>query len=153
MQLKPLYTVRFIYPKGWQVELKGELGSEEHDFFFAEGKVEGSIRGSFRAANHPRKRTDGPFRMDMQGFIETEDGAILMVDYQGYGRAYPPGRRQVVGAAFHLSDHESYKWLNDSVCVIAGEVRRPLPLSAPIEQKDVQLVFSVAELIWEAPPE
>ena len=42
--------------------------------------MDGSIRGSFQAANHPRKRTDGLFRMDMQGFIETEDGALLMVD-------------------------------------------------------------------------
>ena len=89
MQLKPLYIVRYIYPKGWQVELEGEFGSEEPHFYFAEGKVDGSIRGSVQAANHPRKRTDGLFRMDMQGFLETEDGAVLMVDYQGYGRAYP----------------------------------------------------------------
>ena len=46
-----------------------------------------------------------------------------MFDYQGYGRAYPKGRRQIVGAAWHVSDYEKYRWLNDSICVLAGEVR------------------------------
>jgi hypothetical protein len=90
--------------------------------------------------------------MDMRGFIETDDGATIMLEYRGYGRAYPVGRRQVVGAATHLSDHEKYKRLNDAVCVLAGEVRVPDPPPVPLEQKDVTLVFSVAELIWEAPP-
>ncbi len=151
MQLKPLYTVRFIYPQGWQVELKGDAGVEEQHFYFAEGRVEGSIRGAFRAANHPRRRPDGPFLMDLHGFIETEDGALIVLDYRGYGRAYPRGRRQVVGAAFHLSDHERYRRLNDAVCVLAGEVRVPSPPPEPLEQKDVQLVFDVAELVWEPP--
>ena len=153
MQLKPLYTVRFHYPKGWEVNLKGDAGQEEHDFFFAEGRLEGGIQGAFRAANHPRRRVDGPFLMDMHGFVETDGGGIIMVEYRGYGRAYPRGRRQVVGAAFHVSDHPDYKRLNDAVCVLAGEVRVPDPPPAPLEQRHVQLVFSVAELIWEAPPD
>ena len=151
MQLKPLYTVRFHYPKGWQVDVKGDAGLEEHDFFFAEGRLEGGITGVFRAANHPRKRVDGPYLMDIHGFVETDDRAVILLEYRGFGRAYPPGRRQVVGAAFHHSDHASYRRLNDSVCVIAGEVRRPEPPPVPLEQKHIQLVFSVAELIWEAP--
>ena len=27
-----------------------------------------------------------------------------MVEWHGYGRAYPPERRQVVGSVFHLAD-------------------------------------------------
>jgi hypothetical protein len=54
--------------------------------------------------------------------------------------------------ATHLSENEKYKRLNDSICVIAGEVRRPAPAAAPVEQKDVKLVFNVSELIWEPPP-
>jgi hypothetical protein len=149
MQLKSLYTVRFVYPEGWQVELKGDLGVEEQHFYFAEGHVEGGIAGVFRGSNYPRRRADGVFQMDFQGFIETAEGALVMVEYRGYGRTHPPGRRQVVGAAFHLSDHEAYKRLNDIVCVIEGEVRRPQSLQEPIKQKDVQLVFNVSELIWE----
>src|SRR4029077_15301152 len=97
---------------------------EEQAFFVAEGACTGSIAGRFRASNHPRRRTDLTYTPDMQGVIETEDGAVVFIDYQGYGRAYPKGRRQIVGAAFHLSDHDKYKWLNDVVCVLAGEVRR-----------------------------
>jgi hypothetical protein len=89
--------------------------------------------------------------MDLQGFIETEDGAQVFFDYQGYGRAYPKGRRQVVGAARHLSDHEKYLWLNDSICVISGEVRSPDKPAADLQQGDIELVFDLSELVWEAP--
>jgi len=152
MQLRPLYVLRYFYPDGWQVDLTGDDGTEEHHYYFAEGRCEGTITGRFRAGNHPRRRTDRTFAMNMQGFIETDDGALIMLDFQGYGRAYPPGRRQVVGAAWHLTSHEKYRYLNDSVCVISGEVRVPLPPPQPLEQKDVQLVFAVQELVWEPPP-
>jgi hypothetical protein len=151
MQLRPLYTVRFIYPDGWQIDLTGPNGTEEHHYYFAEGRCEGRLAGKFRAGNHPRRRTDRTFAMNMQGFIELDEGGLLMVDYQGYGRAYPPGRRQVVGAAWHVTDVEKYRFLNDTVCVICGEVRVPSPIPEPLEQKDVQLVFDVAEVVWEPP--
>ena len=152
MQLRPLYTVRFHYPDGWEVALEGPSGTEEHHYYFAEGRCEGTLAGRFRAGNHPRRRTDRTFVMNMQGFIETDDGALVMVDYRGYGRAYPPGRRQVVGAAWHTTNNEKYRFLNDVVCAISGEVRAPSLPPAEIQQKDVQLVFDVAELVWEAPP-
>ena len=93
MQLSPLYILRYRYPDGWAVTVGGEESMEEEQFYFAEGRCAGSISGAFRAANHPRRRSDGSYLMNMQGFIETEDGALIMVDYQGYGRAYPVGRR------------------------------------------------------------
>lgn len=83
--------------------------------------------------------------------IETSDGAVIMFDYRGYGRAYPPGRRQIVGAAWHLSDHHKYKWLNDVVCALAGEVRVPDKSPEQLKQIDVELVIDVSELVWEAP--
>jgi hypothetical protein len=46
-----------------------------------------------------------------------------VVEWHGYGRAYPTGRRQIVGCVFHLSDSERYRRLNDVVCVCVGEVR------------------------------
>jgi hypothetical protein len=66
-----------------------------------------------------------------------------MVEWHGYGRAYPPGRRQIVGSVFHLADRDPYRRLNDAVCV--GEVRAP---SDP-GQTEPDLVVDVAELIWE----
>jgi hypothetical protein len=160
MQLKPLYTVRFRYPEGWEVKLKGEAGdesaaTEEEHFYFAEGKCEGKISGVFRAANHPHRRIDKAFAMNMQGFIKTSDGALIMTDYKGYGRSTMMSSqkykfRQVVGAAWHVSDSDNYRWLNDVVCAIAGEVRRPADVPPErLRQRDVELVFDVAELVWE----
>ena len=151
MQLKPLYQVRFRYPEDWAVELDGPAGKEQQLFFFAEGTCTGTIAGRFRGANHPRRRTDRTFTPDIQGVIETDDGGTIMFDYQGYGRAYPPGRRQIVGAAWHVSDHEKYRWLNDVICVLAGEVRWPDKPPEEVKQVDVELVCDVSELVWEAP--
>jgi hypothetical protein len=143
MRLEPLYRIRFTYPEGWAVELEG--GWEQH-LYLAEGRCEGAINGRFRGANFPIRRTQaGPFRPDFRAAIETDDGATIMWECHGYGRSYPPGRRQVVGAIFHLSDAEEYRRLNDAVCVCAGEVRAP---DDP-ESEETELVLDVAELIWE----
>lgn len=90
--------------------------------------------------------------MDFPGLYRDRRWGHGIFDYKGYGRAYPKGRRQVVGAARHLSDHEKYRWLNDSICVISGEVRSPAKPPAELEQGDIELVFFVSELVWEAPP-
>ena len=153
MQLRPLYSVRFRYPDAREVEIKGPSGVDVENFLFAEGVCSGEIAGRFRGANHPRRRTDHTFEMDLQGFIETNDGATIIFDYKGYGRSYPVGRRQVLGAAKHVSDHEKYQWLNDSICVIAGEVRSPDKPPENIKQGERELVFDVSELVWEAPQE
>jgi hypothetical protein len=143
MRLEPLYRVRFTYPEGWAVELEG--GWEQH-LFLAEGRCEGAISGRFRGANFPQRRTpDGPFCPDFRAVIETDDGATVFVEVRGYGRAYPPGRRQIVASATHLSDDDRYRRLNDVVCVCVGEVRTP----ADPDQPSSDLVMDVAELIWE----
>ena len=96
MRLEPLYRVRFTYPEGWDVKLEG--GWEQH-FYLAEGRCEGAIQGRFRGANYPlRHGAAGPFRPDFRAAIETEDGATILFECHGYGRAYPVGRRQIVGA-------------------------------------------------------
>jgi hypothetical protein len=68
-----------------------------------------------------------------------------MFELHGYGRAYPPGRRQIVGSVSHLSDSDPYRRLNDVVCVCVGEVRaRDHPA-----RESPDLVVDVAELVWE----
>ena len=170
MRLEPLYTLRFFYPNGWGAALTGPSGTEEHDFYFAEGRCEGRIAGTFRGANHPRRRTDDTYAMNLQGFIETEDFATIMLDYRGYGRSRarsdelyakssPPDpktkhRRQVTGFARHVTGSPKYSWLNDAVCAIAGEVRAPVGVpSGQVKQADVSLVFNISEVVWEPPPE
>jgi hypothetical protein len=142
MQLKPIYRVMFGYPQEWGVALSGQDGSESQNYFFASGHCTGKINGSFKGANHPLRRGDGTYLPDFQGVIETEDGAVIYFDYRGYGRTYPPGRRQIVIAGFHLSDHPQYRWLNDTVFAGEGEVRT-------LEDGRVGLVIDWYELIWE----
>jgi len=114
--------------------------------FIAEGRCEGSVTGRFRGVNFPRKEgAAGPFRPDFRAVIEADDGAVIMVEMHGYGRAYPPERRQIVGSVFHLADREPYSRLNDEVCVCTGEVRAP----GDAGQAGPDLVIDVAELIWE----
>jgi hypothetical protein len=143
MRLEQLYRVRFDYPEGWGIGLEG--GWEQY-FFLAEGRCEGFISGRFRGANFPQRRTvDGPFVPDVRAAIESPDGATILCELHGYGRAHPPGRRQIVGSVLHLSDTDPYRRLNDVVCVCVGEVRR----RPPPEDDESDLVLDVAELIWE----
>ena len=158
VQLRPLYRLRFDYPESWAVGVSGGAGKEEQHFLIAEGTAEGRIAGKFRGANAPRRRPDLTFVSAFHGVIECEDGAIVLVEYGGYGRAdrepyktQSPGRRQWVATARHWSEDPKYSWLNDSVCVGTGEVRpkpEPVPPTNP-----TNLVLDVAELVWEPIPE
>lgn len=142
MRLEPLYRLRFTYPESWAVDLEGGW---EQWFFLAEGRAEGSITGRFRGANFPMRRgAKGTFLPDFRAVIETDDDATIMLELRGYGRVYPVGRRQVVGAIFHSSDREPYSRLNDAVCVSVGEVRAPAD-----PEGEPELVVDIAELIWE----
>jgi hypothetical protein len=143
MRLEQLFRNHVTYPEGWGVTLDGGW---RQLFFIAEGRCEGSVTGRFRGANFPQKHGPaGPFRPDFRAVIETDDGAASMFERHGYGRAYPPGRRQIVGAVFHLADAEPYRRLNDVVCVCVGEVCAP---DGP-DQGEPVLVVDVAELVWE----
>src|SRR5205807_2477164 len=101
--LKPLYRVRFTYLYKASVTLPGPDGTEDRYVFLPESRSEGRITGRFRGANHPRRRTDRTFVPDFQGVIETDDEALIMLDYVDYRRAYQPEARQIVSAATHLS--------------------------------------------------
>jgi Protein of unknown function (DUF3237) len=142
MRLEPLNRVRFTYSGGWTVDLAESESAESQHFFHAKGRCEGRINGRFQGANHPHRRSDGTFLPDFQGVIETDDGASILFDYRGYGRAYPVGRRQIVASATHLSEVERYRWLNDSLSVGVGEVRSQ-------EDEPTELVIGWAELLWE----
>ena len=143
MRLEPLFRIRFTYPESWAV---GPDDGWQQLFFMAEGCCDGWVTGRFRGANYPRKEgAAGPFRPDLRAVIEADDGAVIMVEWHGYGRACPPERRQIVGAVFHLADREPYLRLNDAVCMCAGEVRTP----ADPGQPGPGLVIDVAELVWE----
>jgi hypothetical protein len=142
VRLEPLYGLTFHYPESWFVELDDERGIESEHFLIAEGQCEGQITGRMRGANRPRRRTDMTYQPDFNGVIETDDGATILFHLQGRGR---PDKGQVIGFVTHVSSHERYKWLNDGVCALAGEVREGS------ERTDI--VLDVAELAWEPLPE
>ena len=102
MRLEPLYRLTFRYTEEWGVATGDDTSRAGMFVFIGEGRCTGKVAGRFRAANHPLRRADGTFLPDLQGVIETEDGATLVLDMRGYGRAYPVGARQVVVAVTHV---------------------------------------------------
>jgi hypothetical protein len=144
VRLRDLYRLTFHYPESWFVELEGERVIESEHFFIAEGRCDGLVSGRMRGANHPHRRTDLTYVPDFQGVIETADGATIMFELRGYGRREPVPNRQVVGFATHISSDERYRWLNDTVCAIAGQVQG--------DDEGWEIVLDIAEVIWEPLP-
>jgi hypothetical protein len=145
MRLEPFYRASFVTPEDWNLMLTGAQGTEVQAFLIAEGRCEGGISGRYRGANYPRMRTDGTFLPNFRGAIETDDGATILFEWHGLLRAGPSDRRELVGTITHLSDDERYRWLNDRLFVLTGQVRmRDIP-------EGFDVAFEVAELVWEPP--
>jgi hypothetical protein len=142
MRLEPFYRVTFTTPESWNVELEGSTGTEGQSFLIAEGRTEGRLSARYRAANVPRRRTDGALVPEFRGALETDDGATILFEWSGLARLTDEGMRQLLGSITHLSDDARYRWLNDRVCALAGEVR-------PREGGGFDVVLDVAEMIWE----
>jgi len=140
--LEPLYRAQFTTPESWSVELEGAAGSEGQSFLIAEGRCDGRITGKLRGANYPRRRSDGALVPDFRGAIETEDGATVLFAWHGILRSGDTGTRELVGSMTHVSDGEPYRWLNDVVCALTGEVRHR-------EGRGASVVLEVSELVWE----
>jgi hypothetical protein len=134
MSPEPLYRATFTTPEHWTVELRGEHGVEAQSFLIAEGRSEGRLSARLRAANFPRRRTDGTLTPDFRGVLETDDGATILFAWHGYGR---DGR--LTGSITHLSDDPRYSWLNERVCTVAGRVHER-------DGGGFEVVLEVAEL-------
>jgi hypothetical protein len=114
--------------------------------FTAGGRCQGRVTGRFRGADFPRKEgAAGPCGPGFRAVIEADDGAVIMVERRGYGRARPPARRQVAGAVFHLAGREPCRRLDDAACARTGEVRAP----GDPGQAGPDLVTDAAGLTWE----
>jgi Protein of unknown function (DUF3237) len=123
MRLDPFYRVTFTTPESWSVTREGTDGTEGQSFLIAEGRAEGRLSARYRAANFPRRRVDGALEPTFRGVLETDDGATILFHWEGLATTTPSGMRQLLGSMFHASDHERYRWLNDRVCALEGEVR------------------------------
>jgi len=96
-----------------------------------------------RAANYPGHRTDGIVTPDFRGVLETDDGAVILIEWNGFARSGADGVRELVGRMTHLTDDARYSTLNDRQCAVAGEVR------PKADGSGFDVVIEVAELVWE----
>ncbi len=143
MRLEPLYQARFSTPERWSVELRGPHGSEAQNLLFAQGRCEGRVAASLRAANFPRRRADDTLIPDFRGVLETDDGATILFAWHGYGVTAADGAHQLVGTMTHLSEDERYARLNEVICAVNGIVEPRL------EGPGFEVVLDISELVWE----
>lgn len=144
MRLEPFYRVAFTTPESWSVTREGMSGTEGRSFLIAEGRASGRLSARYRAANFPRRRVDGALEPEFRGVLETDDGATILFHWEGLATLSESGMRQLLGMAQHTTDDERYRWLNDRVCAVEGEVR---PRSG---DTGFDVVLEVSEMVWEA---
>ena len=144
MRLEPFYRVAFTTPESWSVTREGMSGTEGRSFLIAEGRASGRLSARYRAANFPRRRVDGALEPEFRGVLETDDGATILFHWEGLATLSESGMRQLLGMAQHTTDDQRYRWLNDRVCAVEGEVR---PRSG---DTGFDVVLEVSEMVWEA---
>jgi len=143
MHLEPFYRVTFTTPESWSVSREGLSGTEGRSFLIAEGRASGRLSARYRAANFPRRRADGALEPEFRGVLETDDGATILFHWEGLATMTDSGMRRLLGMAQHVSDDERYRWLNDCVCAIEGEVR------PRADGSGFDVVLEVSEMVWE----
>ena len=144
MRLDPLYTVTFTTPEAWSVEVEGDAGTEGRSFLLAEGRSTGRLSARCRAANFPRRRVDAALVPEFRGVLETDDGATILFEWQGLAVLTDTGMRRLLGSLVHTTDDLRYRWLNDRVCEVEGEVR------PRADRSGFDVVFEVSEMVWES---
>jgi hypothetical protein len=143
MRLEPLYTVTFTTPEAWSVEVAADAGIEGRGFLLAEGHSTGHLSARYRAANFPRKRSDGAVVPEFRGVLETDDGAVILFEWQGLAVLSDSGMRRLLGSLLHTTDDPRYRWLNDRICAVEGEVR------PRTDGTGFDVVLEVSEMVWE----
>ncbi len=99
-------------------------GSEGTGYGEGGGEFRGErLSGQARWSNHPRKRSDGVFLPDAHGVIETTDGATIIFHIIGRAKAGTESGA-LTQAMFFETDADSYRWLNDEVCIASGAIDR-----------------------------
>jgi hypothetical protein len=53
------------------------------------------------------------------------------------------GVRELLGSLVHTTDDPRYRWLNDRVCAVEGEVRPRHDGSGS------EVIYEVSEMVWE----
>jgi hypothetical protein len=128
VRLEPLSVFRWSYDEDVRVAAPGYAivraygGEEGIGYGEGRGTATGRLEGSVIWSNYPRRRTDGTMLPDVRGLVTTADGASIPFELRGRTtfESDDPGRQSLVG--WLESDHESYGWLNDVVCIAEGRI-------------------------------
>jgi len=115
------YTSEFHYVSPYE-------GGSGKGWGLGEGTTTGDrLSGTVLWSNHPNGRGDGAMQPGVRGVISTSDGAEVMFDLTGrtifVERDGQPVGRQLLMTLFE-SEHDDYRWLNDTVCMTEGAIDR-----------------------------
>jgi hypothetical protein len=84
------------------------------------------LQGTLRWSNHPSGRGDGVMLPWTRGVVLTDDGAEVMFDLTGRTVFVDQPSGEKVGRQLLMtlleSENESYKWLNNTVCMTEGKI-------------------------------
>jgi hypothetical protein len=113
------YTTDFHYVSPYE-------GQSGKGWGLGEGTAAGDrLNGTLVWSNHPTGRGDGAMQPAARGVITTSEDASVMFDFSGrtvfVERDGRTTGRQLLMTLFE-SEHESYRWLNDTVCMTEGAV-------------------------------
>lgn len=91
------------------------------------GTVTGQrLSGSYAWSNHPHRRGDGSMLPNVRGVLTTDDGAELILELTGRTGFDDDGVGHQSLFALFESEHPSYRWLNDLICVGEGRIGQDL---------------------------
>ena len=93
------------------------------------------------------ERADGALVPEFRGALETDDGATVLFEWRGLAVRTDSGMRQLLGSLVHTTGDRRYRWLNDRVCAVEGEVR---PRAGG---PGSEVVFEGSEMVWEGVPQ
>ena len=122
MQLQPLGRLSTRYEESSFHRPFG--GSEGFGYSVGTGEMTGDLlSGQLRWSNYPHRREDGVWTPDLRGYIQTGDGAEVLITMQGLAvLGDTPGTRRAVLARIELlASDERYSWLNTRFVVAEGE--------------------------------
>jgi hypothetical protein len=83
---------------------------------------------------------------EFRGVLETDDGGAILFEWQGLAVLGEAGTARLLGSLVHTTDDPRYRWLNDRVCAVEGEVRHRTDASG------AEVEFEVSEMVWEGVP-
>lgn len=96
-------------PAGTRVIINAASGT------FEGPKMKGTIHGP--GGDWVTVGADGVLRLDVRILLKTDDGADILMQYQGIGL---DGGKNITTTPFFQTGHENYTWLNSIVAVARG---------------------------------